>query len=236
MMVARAVAGSERGLCLVVKGGHNGENHNHNDVGNVVVALGGVPVVVDAGRPTYTAATFGPDRYQIWTMQSTWHCVPEPRGTAQATGSRFRATGVEADCQSQRSSVRMDLAAAYPRDDLPHWWRTATLDREAEQVVIADSWEFADNGAAASAAPSVVHYLLAGDVHRTDDGVVVQAIDGAGAIVLRWEPAIVQARFVTRDLDDPLLTRVWGTRLTRLTLDLGAAATGTISVRVKEVR
>ena len=49
-----------------------------------VVAVSGVPVLVDAGRPTYTAQTFGPDRYDIWTMQSSWHNVPEIRGTAQA--------------------------------------------------------------------------------------------------------------------------------------------------------
>ena len=48
----------------------------------------GVPVLVDPGRPTYTAQTFGPDRYDIWTMQSTWHNVPEIRGTAQAPGRR----------------------------------------------------------------------------------------------------------------------------------------------------
>ncbi len=63
VLLARPAAGSAAGLTLAVKGGHNGEHHNHNDVGSVVVALGGVPVLVDAGRPTYTAQTFGPDRY-----------------------------------------------------------------------------------------------------------------------------------------------------------------------------
>lgn len=233
LMLARVAQGSERGLCLAVKGGHNGENHNHNDVGNVVVALNGVPVVVDAGRPTYTAATFGPDRYDIWTMQSAWHNVPEPRGTAQAPGCAFAAHSVEPTFEPTKSAVRMDLAKAYPRDDLLHWWRLASLDRDTGEVAVVDSWEFAEGAAAQS---SCVRYLLAGEVRLTNDGVVIQALDDAGAIVLRWEATDLAAQLTTRDLDDPILTRVWGTRLTRLTLDLGAAVTGTITVRLKEAR
>ena len=35
VLVARTSAGSAAGLTLAVKGGHNGEHHNHNDVGSV---------------------------------------------------------------------------------------------------------------------------------------------------------------------------------------------------------
>ena len=42
----------------------------------MVVAAGGVPVLIDPGRPTYTAQTFGPRRYEIWTMRGDWHNVP----------------------------------------------------------------------------------------------------------------------------------------------------------------
>ena len=87
VLLARPGAGSAAGLSVVVKGGHNGEHHNHNDVGSFIVAVDGVPVVVDAGRPTYTAPTFGPDRYDIWTMQSSWHNVPEIAGTPQGVGA-----------------------------------------------------------------------------------------------------------------------------------------------------
>ena len=82
------------GLTLAVKGGHNGEHHNHNDVGSFVVASDGVPVIVDAGRPTYTAQTFGPDRYAIWTMQSGWHNVPVIGGREQLPGAEHAARDV----------------------------------------------------------------------------------------------------------------------------------------------
>ncbi|HKH08084.1 MAG TPA: hypothetical protein VKA62_03970, partial [Agromyces sp.] len=59
LALAREHEASEAGLAIAVKGGHNAENHNHNDLGSVTVALDGAPAVIDVGRPTYDARTFG---------------------------------------------------------------------------------------------------------------------------------------------------------------------------------
>ncbi|MBN6052453.1 heparinase II/III family protein, partial [Nonomuraea sp. RK-328] len=228
--IAREVAGSARGLTLAVKGGHNGEHHNHNDVGSVVIAVDGVPALVDAGRPTYTAQTFGPDRYAIWTMQSTWHNVPEIRGTAQRQGPEFRARDVEVADEPGRFGTRMDLAAAYPVPGLERWWRAARLDRRASLVTVEDAWAFTADGE-----PSVLHYLLAGEVERHDDGrVVVRPPDGARAALVTWNPARATAAALTvRTLEDPMLSEVWGERLTRLELRLPGTARGSFELRVE---
>ena len=97
----------------------------------MVVALNGVPVIVDAGRPTYTAQTFGPDRYDIWTMQSSWHNVPEIRATAQAAGAPVRRPRRVGAHRGDAGSLALDLAGAYPREDIRHWRREARLDRVA---------------------------------------------------------------------------------------------------------
>jgi hypothetical protein len=225
--LARTAAGTRRGAALVVKGGHNAEHHNHNDVGSVIVAVDGVPVLADAGRPTYTAQTFGPDRYSIWTMQSSWHNVPEVRGTPQGQGARFRARDVAAADGPDRFEVRLDLAAAYPVRGLEQWLRTAALDRAAARVTVADSWAFAEDGSAGT-----LHYLLAGRVEGdpAEGRLVVRPPDGARAALVSWDPSRVTAALTVRTLEDPMLSGVWGERLTRLELRLPGTARGTFEI------
>ena len=232
MLLARQEAGTASGLTLAIKGGHNAEHHNHNDVGSVVVAVDGVPVVVDAGRPTYTAQTFGPDRYRIWTMQSSWHCVPEIRGTAQHEGKEFAARDVQVRRDEAISEVSLDLAGAYPRDDVRHWWRTARLDRSTGSVTILDSWQLVDPTGAQTPEPSTVHYLLAGDVHLADGRALVRAPGTGTTVVLKCEP-LASAVAEIRPLDDPVLSGVWGDHLTRLTIAVGAGSSGTLTVTVE---
>ncbi|WP_277212151.1 heparinase II/III domain-containing protein [Isoptericola croceus] len=217
VLLVRERDGSSAGLTLAAKGGHNGEAHNHNDVGSLVVASDGVPVVVDAGRPTYTAATFGPDRYDIWTMQSSWHTVPEVAGTAQGVGPRFGARDVEPLDAADADGLALDLAGAYPVPGLRTWRRSTRLERsdDGARVVVDDAWDLDPP----TAGPTTVRYLLAGDVEVTASRAVVHPLDGAPPVELRW-PAGVPAATTLRDLDDPLLSEVWGERLVRLDLDV----------------
>lgn len=202
----------ERRLSLMAKAGHNGENHNHNDVGEVIVAVDGVPVLVDPGRPTYTRETFGPHRYELWPMQSQWHSVPLIRGTGQSAGREFASAGVAAD----ETGLAQDLAGAYDRRDLRHWHRRAELD--ANGVTIVDTWDLA--ALEGSAGPTRLHWILAGRVQLEGPGrAVVEAVEGGGAVELIWDPAL-SAHVETQELEDPYLTEPWGERLTRLAIDL----------------
>ncbi|GAA0474912.1 heparinase [Actinoplanes capillaceus] len=298
VLVARSEAGGSAGLTLAVKGGHNDENHNHNDVGSFIVARDGAPVLVDPGRPTYTAQTFGPHRYEIWTMRSTWHNTPTIRGVEQAAGRAFAAQNVVAG----DASLTMDLAAAYPRDDVLSWIRVARLDRATGTVTVRDSWELAPG----PADPTVIHLVVAGDVTvsegraeagglvitwasveaddpaakppnaddgpanadtgptgagdgpadpgpaRADDGRAnadtgpTRADDGpANTHTGPVEPGVrrggsspgLPCTIVVRELDDPVLSDVWGDRLTRLDIDVTALGpVGTLELTVKETR
>nr|WP_269329156.1 heparinase II/III family protein [Kineosporia babensis] len=218
LLVARPTEGSAHGLTLAVKGGHNDEHHNHNDVGQVVIAVHGIPVVVDAGRPTYTAQTFGPDRYQIPTMHSDWHSVPQIRGTAQHHGRQYAARHVEPTIVEDGAGLKLDLAAAYPGHSQETWLRTAYLDRWAEIVVINDEWNLTPGPQ-----HSLVRYLLAGDVQLAPGQATI------GDLALSWDPA-VPATLDVLPLEDPMLCDVWGDHLTRLSLDVGPESQGTLSV------
>jgi hypothetical protein len=233
VLLARQRAGSSAGLTLAAKGGHNGEHHNHNDVGSVVVALGGVPVLVDPGRPTYTAQTFGPDRYRHWIMQSRWHNTPTIRGTTQAPGRRYAARDVSAVVDDAGSALRLDLAAAYPRDDLRRWERVARLDRSTGTVTVRDSWRLGP----VPHGPTHVHLIVAGEVRVGYGTATIVARDDAGVVLLAWEPADAPCTATVRELDDPMLREVWGDRLTRLDIDVTRCGpAGTLDLTIKEQR
>ncbi len=218
VVVAREQKGSATGLTVAAKGGHNGEHHNHNDVGSFIVAIDGVPVVVDAGRPTYTAATFGADRYAIWTMQSSWHNVPEPRGAQQGSGPGFHAAEVAASLTEAAAALSLDLAGAYPPVGVVDWRRSVTLHRGSGhgRVVIDDAWR---TQPALDPSPTTVHLVVAGEFSPIDDGVRVTPLGGARPVLIRW-PDGIRTATVVRELDDPLLSSVWGARLARIDLDV----------------
>ncbi|HEU5223997.1 MAG TPA: heparinase II/III family protein [Candidatus Lumbricidophila sp.] len=216
LAVVRERAGSEAGLAIAVKGGHNAEHHNHNDVGSFIVASDGVPFIVDAGRTTYTAQTFGPNRYDIWSMQSSWHSVPEVRGVAQSAGERFAAR----DAHPVDGGLSLDLADAYRMPGLHSWRRTVRLDRAAPaRVVIDDAWDLDVWTDSSPEPPTSVRMLLAGEVRLGAGAAYITPLEGAPPAVIRW-PGDVAATSTVLSIDDPLLTAIWGASLTRLELDV----------------
>ena len=82
------------GLTLCAKGGHNGESHNHNDVGSFMLYADGEPQIVDAGNMTYTAKTFSGDRYSLWNVRSAYHNLPLIGGCEQRPGRKYAAANV----------------------------------------------------------------------------------------------------------------------------------------------
>lgn len=100
---------------LGAKAGNNADSHNHNDVGSVTLYKNGAPLLIDVGVETYSKKTFSPQRYEIWTMQSSWHNLPEfePEGAGyqQQPGAEFSARDVTVS--DALDAITMDIAPAY---------------------------------------------------------------------------------------------------------------------------
>ena len=115
-------------LILVAKGGHNGENHNHNDVGSFMLYADGEPVIVDAGNMVYTAKTFSDERYSLWNVRSCWHNLPIIGGCEQLPGSEYRA---EAAVPAE-DGMTVSFASAYgPQAGVQRCERTLSLSEAA---------------------------------------------------------------------------------------------------------
>ena len=97
------------GWTLACKGGHNGENHNHNDTGSFILFRDGEPAVVDAGNMVYTAKTFSAERYTLWNVRAEWHNLPIIGEYEQREGAEHAARNVK----MTPDGMEMNLEATY---------------------------------------------------------------------------------------------------------------------------
>ena len=129
---------AEQGLYLAIKGGHNGESHNHNDLGSIIVYSDGKPLFIDAGSGTYTKKTFSPDRYTIWTMNSNYHNTLNFGDTVQVKGKDYHAE-IKEYCE-ESGKLTLDLISAYPeKAGIVSYERSAVLENGV--ITLTDCYE-----------------------------------------------------------------------------------------------
>jgi len=144
ILICRPRPGSARGLGVALKGGHNAEHHNHNDVGSFVVALAGKTPLVDPGSEVYTARTFSGERYVSAVLNSFGHPVPMVAGKLQAGGRSAAAKILKADFTDEQDTLVLDLSAAYRVEGLKKLQRSFVFSREgAGRLVVSDQVELA---------------------------------------------------------------------------------------------
>lgn len=211
ILTAREHPGLADGLFVAVKGGHNAESHNHNDVGTLVVALDGVPRVIDLGVGTYTQQTFGPDRYAIATMQSDYHNVPQVNGYAQPPGRHHAASQMKASATADRVVTTLDLAAAYPLEaGVEQWERHVVLDRSGAAIALTDRWR-------TTADPELLVWHLLVHPEAVVDGDVIRIVsDQARDLLIRFDRDVLDVQAEAIALLDPRLSAIWGHSVTRL--------------------
>ncbi len=144
-MIARYDPEDSDALVIAVKGGHNGEMHNQNDVGNIIVHLNGESVIPDIGRGRYTRAYFGPERYEHLVNSSRGHSVPLVNEQEQLPGKVHRCQLLEHRADPASDLLSLELKEAYPEEaGLAALRRTVLLHREPPRgwVELTDEFRF----------------------------------------------------------------------------------------------
>lgn len=207
-------------LFAAMKGGHNDESHNHNDVGQVVVYADGEPLLIDPGVGEYTSKTFSADRYSIWTMQSGYHNLPQINGCDQKNGKQYRATVISQNAKS----LTLELAKAYPDEAaVQSWQRTLTVGKN--EVNIADRYRLN-----AYKAPTRLMLITTVKPITLQAGTI-----NLGGHTLTYDSRQLQAAVedISQQLD-PLLQGVWGEQMYRVIMTVRSSQLqGTIRLRIR---
>lgn len=146
VMGARDKEDSREGLYLAAKGGHNEESHNHNDIGNFVVFADSEPAIIDIGVETYTKETFGPNRYDIWTMNSAHHnLLPTVNGTMQKNGMEFKAKNVLYRVTDKKVTYSLDISSSYPKSSGIIKWNKVFTYTRGKSIVLEENYLLSEN-------------------------------------------------------------------------------------------
>ncbi|MCM1184588.1 MAG: heparinase II/III-family protein [Roseburia sp.] len=113
---------------MAAKGGHNDENHNHNDVGHFLCVFRGEMLLTDLGAGEYTREYFSDKRYDILCNRSLGHSVPLINGCEQCAGREYRAERFV--WEEAARMLRISFAAAYPQGLVQELERTIFFSAE----------------------------------------------------------------------------------------------------------
>ncbi|MFT4092443.1 MAG: heparinase II/III family protein [Niabella sp.] len=151
VLTVRPGKGSSLNMGATFKGGNNGEQHNHNDLGSYTIVSGNELITGDAGLATYTPKYFTKERYNLFKTPSSYgHNVPLINGTQQFAGKDAAARIIKTGFSNQQDVFAMDLASAYKAAGLKKLVRTFTYDRGSKQAAgylrVRDDFSFSKNG------------------------------------------------------------------------------------------
>jgi hypothetical protein len=228
MMAARDREGSSKGLYVACWAGHNGQSHNHNDVGNFIIFVDGRPFIVDVGKPTYARKTFSADRYEIWPMQSAYHNLPTVNSVMQEAGRRYAARNVQYRSNEDYAQLRMDIASAYPEEaGVKVWFRTVRLNRGnplgdalRRDIQVIDSFELKEKSR------GIIQNLITPcQIIRGKPGILVlRDSEKQTELSLQYDSDKLSVQTEAIPLDDDRLVSIWGPRLYRILLRPKSAA------------
>jgi hypothetical protein len=172
VLVCRPAEGVKGRFGAALKGGHNAEHHNHNDVGSYSVILDGVAVLADPGAEVYQSSTFDSRRYQSPANNSLGHPVPRVAGKLQIPGRKAEGKVLETDFKPEADRLRIDFSSCYEIPALKALTREFVYSRAGGgSLTVRDAFRMSEPGEFETA---LVTY---GKVRRLDGG-ALEVVEG----------------------------------------------------------
>ena len=133
-------------VAFAAKGGHNGESHNHNDLGHFILYAGGESLLADLGAGVYTREYFRSQRHEFIHTRSLGHSVPLINGQEQAAGAEHAAVVPRYEPTPDGLLLDLDLTRAYAVASLRQYTRAFRWSRAAAsdvaELVVTDTFAF----------------------------------------------------------------------------------------------
>lgn len=163
---------------VALKGGHNAEHHNHNDVGSFVVVVGKSPVLLDPGSEVYTGRTFSDKRYDSKVLNSFGHPVPVVAGKLQQAGREAYADVIRTEFTEESDTLVIDIKSAYPVKELKKLVRTFIYSRSGKgSLTVIDEVEFSTSREFGNA------LITLGEWKKEEDG-KISVSDGVESVLV----------------------------------------------------
>lgn len=172
---------------FAAKGGHNGEPHNHNDIGHFILHADGDTFLMDLGCGEYTADYFGARRYAFIGNSSLGHSVPIIGGAVQREGAERRAIVLEAATGAEEDVLALDISGAYPDAPLARWVRTFVWRKTGVPLLrLEDAYRFSGKPV-----ELVERFITPFPPEFAGNGCVVLSAGGGRGVCIRYDGGLM---------------------------------------------
>lgn len=225
---ARKNEGKTDGLFFSIKGGHNAESHNHNDIGNFIIYADGNPVLIDVGVGTYTSKTFSSKRYEIWNMQSAWHNTPTVNGFEQKNGKAYSANHFSFKHLQSTEAVSIDISKAYPREaEINFWTRSLSYNRSRNEILLTENYKLTQ-----VLGKNTLNYITPKKPIADKTGLLL-----ANNTTMIFDRNIFDVVIEEKKIEDVKLNKIWGESIYRIQLTAKITEkNGNYKIKIKQLR
>lgn len=193
------ITSRKTGACataFAAKGGNNAESHNHNDLGSFLLDVNGDVLLADLGAGEYTAEYFGPERYSLFPCGSQGHSVPIIEGGYQQAGAKYCAKVLSAQLAMDADLFRLDLAGAYPDDNLHSLIRSFAFEKADRQaLILTDAYKFGRKPS------SVTERFITLQKPETAANDTVRLNGTSGRVDILFDPKLADCHFFYTELE-----------------------------------